>query len=384
MFLAHCTTRRPLPCIVPPHLLAHLARQTDPALRKIAEAAQRTLLISERLRGERDALGGIAALAVTPAGVERRTIYDALHHGRLPGAIARSKADPPVADGSVNEAFDGLGATYELYFDVYRRNSIDDRGMRLDATVHYRSMFNNAFWNGRQMVFGDGDGVIFQSFTRSLDVIGHELTHGVTQYEADLDYFGQSGALNEHISDVFGSLVKQFHAKQTAAEADWLIGAELFAEGVHGRALRSMKEPGTAYDDPRIGKDPQPAHMQDYVETQDDNGGVHINSGIPNRAFYLVARDLGGYAWQRAGAIWYGALTRLLNRDSEFADAAIETAALAEAQFGPDVAGTVRRAWRSVGVEPRVEPAARGEELRLAHQGHPERRRGGALKGVRG
>src|SRR5438552_12538062 len=320
MFLAHCTTRRPLPCIVPPHLLAHLARQTDPALRKIAEAAQRTLLISERIRGERDAIGGIAALAVTPAGVERRTIDDALHHGRLPGALARSEADPPVTDDSVNEAFDGLGATYELYFEGYRRNSIDNRGMRLDATVHYRSMFNNAFWNGRQMVFGDGDGVIFQSFTRSLDVIGHELTHGVTEYEAGLAYSGQPGALNEHVSDVFGSLVKQFHGNETAARADWLIGGGLFAKGVKGRALRSMKKPGSAYDDPRIGKDPQPGHMKDYVDTQDDNGGVHINSGIPNHAFYLLARDLGGYAWEKAGVIWYDALTRRLRPRSDFGD----------------------------------------------------------------
>src|SRR5213083_698896 len=108
MFLAHCTTRRPLPCIVPPHLLAHLARQTDPALRKIAEAAQRTLLISERLRGERDAIGGIAALAAARGGAARPPTYAALQRGRLPGATARPEAAPPVADGSVNEAFDGL------------------------------------------------------------------------------------------------------------------------------------------------------------------------------------------------------------------------------------------------------------------------------------
>src|SRR5438477_1271128 len=254
MRLPHRRMRHSLLCIVPPHLLLHLARQTDPRLRAMAEAALQTLLVSERLRGERDGIGGIAPLAVTPAGRERRTIYDARRHDQLPGAIVRSEGDPAVADVAVDEAYDGLGATYDLYDQVYQRNSIDGRGMRLDATVHYRSMFNNAFWNGRQMVFGDGDGVIFQSFTRSLEVIGHELTHGVTEYEAGLAYSGQPGALNEHVSDVFGSLVKQFHRNETAVRADWLIGGGLFAKGVKGRALRSMKKPGSAYDDPRIGK----------------------------------------------------------------------------------------------------------------------------------
>ena len=150
--------------------------------------------------------------------------------------------------------------------------------------------YDNAFWDGTQMVFGDGDGVIFLPFTRSVDVIGHELAHGVTQYTSGLNYQDQSGALNESVSDVFGVLVKQRLLGQTADQADWLVGAELLAPGVNGVALRSMAAPGTAYDDPRLGKDPQPGHMRDYVDTTDDNGGVHINSGIPNKAFH-VARD---------------------------------------------------------------------------------------------
>jgi Zn-dependent metalloprotease len=201
------------------------------------------------------------------------------------------------------------------------------------------------------MVFGDGDGQIFGRFTQSLDVIGHELTHGVTQYEAGLDYQGQSGALNEHMSDVFGSLVKQFTLGQTAKKADWLIGAGLWAKGVKGVALRSMKAPGTAYDDPRIGKDPQPAHMDGYVDTQDDNGGVHINSGIPNHAFYLAAIGFGGKAWLKAGKVWYSALTQTLRRDADFMVAAAATVDAAGTEFGNKGASVVRTAWNKVGIE---------------------------------
>src|SRR5262245_54891431 len=155
------------------------------------------------------------------------------------------------------------------------------------------------------MVFGDGDGTLFNRFTISIDVIGHELTHGVTGSEANLTYQGQAGALNESISDVFGSLIKQYSLNQTAAAADWLIGAGLLASSVKGVALRSMKAPGTAYNDPTLGKDPQPDNMSKFVHTAEDSGGVHINSGIPNKAFFLVATSLGGHAWEKAGQVWY-------------------------------------------------------------------------------
>ena len=214
----------------------------------------------------------------------------------------------PVKDVAVNEAYDGLGATYDFFSKAYGRDSIDDAGLALDASVHFGKDYDNAFWDGKQMVFGDGDGVYFNRFTVSLDVIGHELTHGVTEDEAGLIYSNQSGALNESISDVFGVLVKQYALKQKAADADWLIGATLLTKKVKGVALRSMKAPGTAYDDPVLGKDPQPAHMKGYVQTMEDNGGVHINSGIPNNAFYRLAVALGGFAWEKAGRIWYEAL----------------------------------------------------------------------------
>jgi Zn-dependent metalloprotease len=369
------TQRNPMRCIVPPHLLAHLALQRDPRLRVLADCALRTLLASEQIRGARRAIGGITPLAVTPAGVKRRTIFDAEHGSSLPGRLVRSETDAASKDVAVNEAYDGLGATWDLYSEIFQRNSIDDRGMRLDASVHYRDQFDNAFWDGQQMVFGDGDGVIFERFTKCLEVIGHELTHGVTQYEANLSYSDQPGALNESLSDVFGSLVKQKALGQTADRADWLIGAGLFTKDVKGVALRSMKDPGTAYDDPRIGKDPQPAHMRGYVDTQDDNGGVHINSGIPNRAFYLAASAMGGPAWLKAGRVWYLALTDALKERSNFRDAAEATTAVAGREFGTAGAGAVSEAWRTVGVAVRKRPAPKPKKgLRRANPGGAKRR----------
>jgi Zn-dependent metalloprotease len=217
--------------------------------------------------------------------------------------------------------------------------------------VHYGRKYDNAFWNGQQMVFGDGDGELFNRFTRSLDVIAHELTHGVTGDEVNLVYIGESGALNESVSDVFGSLVKQYAAKQTAAKADWLIGAGLLGPQVQGVALRSMKAPGTAFDDPVLGKDDQPSTMAAYVHTSADNGGVHTNSGIANHAFYLAATAIGGYAWEKAGRIWYETLRdKSLRATATFAQFADCTIANADHLFGASVRKAVVAAWTGVGV----------------------------------
>ena len=224
--------------------------------------------------------------------------------------------------------------------------------MSIVSYVHYDVNYDNAFWDGSEMVYGDGDGEIFARFTKSIDVIGHELTHGVTQYEANLAYSNQPGALNESMSDVFGSLVKQRTLKQTAAKADWLIGAGLLMPKIHGKAIRSMKAPGTAYDDPVLGKDPQPATMKDYVKTTSDNGGVHINSGIPNHAFYLAAVEIGGNAWTKAGKIWYIALRDRLRSKSNFATAASATVSVAKDLYGngSKEMKSVQKAWKGVAV----------------------------------
>ncbi|MGB8702967.1 MAG: M4 family metallopeptidase [Thermosynechococcaceae cyanobacterium] len=337
----------PICCILPPHMLDHVIRQGDDDHRAWALA---TLRASEQFRGRREVVGAVSFAA--PAGEKRRTIYDAQTATNLPGRLVRGEGDPPSTDVAVNEAYDGAGATYDLYHDVFERNSIDDRGLRLDSTVHYDRQYDNAFWNGDQMVYGDGDGRLFNRFTISIDVIGHELTHGVTQYEAGLIYQDQPGALNESFSDVFGSLVKQRSLNQTADQADWLIGAGLLAPGVQGVALRSMKAPGTAYDDRVLGKDPQPAHLKDYYPGRDDNGGVHINSGIPNHAFYLAATEIGGYAWDKTGKIWYLALRDRLRSRAGFKRAAHATLRAAGELYGENSheQTAVRNAWQAVGV----------------------------------
>ena len=204
------------------------------------------------------------------------------------------------------------------------------------------------------MVFGDGDGDLFNRFTIAVDVIGHELTHGVTEDEAKLTYLYQPGALNESVSDVFGSLIKQYQNKETAKQADWLIGEGLFTAKVQGTALRSMKAPGTAFDDKVLGKDSQPADMSGFVHTSQDNGGVHTNSGIPNHAFYLAATAIGGNAWEKAGQIWYDTICdRTLGHSATFSTFAGRTIAHATQRYGSNSAErkAVMDAWRQVGVK---------------------------------
>jgi Zn-dependent metalloprotease len=346
--------------IVPPYLLEHVAQHVEEAL---AARVRASLLVDESHRAGRSSTRRLleSARPGVPRATTRRddgtapsrTVHDAHGTQDLPGTVVRKEGQGPTGDAATDEAYDGLGATWALYDEVFGRDSLDGRGLGLDASVHYGRDYDNAFWDGTQMVFGDGDGVVFRRFTVAVDVIGHELTHGVTELTARLAYQGQSGALNESISDVFGSLVKQRTLGQDAASADWLIGAGLFVDGVHGVALRSMKAPGTAYDDPALGKDPQPASMDAYVETTDDNGGVHLNSGIPNRAFYLAATAIGGNAWDGAGLVWYDVLTGgFLAPDADFAAFATATVDAAAKRFGADDrrVSAVADAWRQVGV----------------------------------
>lgn len=340
--------------IVPPHILEAIARNGTPHQR---ECALRTLGTDTTFRSARlvHAVRGKAAppRSAQPA-TKHRSIYTTHNTTTLPGTLVRGEGKPASGDAAVDEAYDGLGATFDLYYEAYGRNSIDDAGLPLLGTVHYDQDYDNAFWNGSQMVFGDGDGQSFNRFTISVDVIGHELTHGVTGNTAKLDYQGQAGALNESVSDVFGSLVKQHAAspQQTAAQADWLIGAGLFTAKVKGVALRSMKAPGTAYDDPVLGKDPQPADMAHYVSTMSDSGGVHINSGIPNHAFFLLATTLGGYAWEKAGMIWYKTLLdSRLATNASFQDFANLTADNAATLFSATEQKAVVAAWNKVGID---------------------------------
>ena len=341
------SSRCPICCILPPQMLDHIIRHGDDAQ---CDWALKTLRISEQFRGRRTAVGNIS-FAVSP-GQKRRTIYDAKNSQSLPGVLIRAEGDSPSADIAVNEAYDASGATYDLFNDIYGRNSIDDNGLRLDSTVHYDVNYDNAFWNGDQMVYGDGDGRLFNRFTIAIDVMAHELTHGVTDYAARLNYWGESGALNESFSDVFGTLVKQRSLNQTVNDADWLIGAGQLASGVNGVALRSMSAPGTAYDDRVLGKDIQPAHYRDFYRGTSDHGGVHINSGIPNRAFYLAALAIGDFAWEKTGKIWYLTLKNSLSPTANFQQAAEATIQIAGQVYGSDgnEQKAVSSAWQQVGV----------------------------------
>ncbi len=334
-------------CILPPHMMKRLSEASSGSVRG---AAYDTVRLSERLRGARLATADF--LRAVPRGGLRRSIYDAGHAERLPGRLVREEGGKRLRDTQVNQAYDGLGATYAFYLEALGRSSIDGRGLGLDATVHFGRRYMNAFWDGKQMVFGDGDGEIFGPFTRHLDVVAHELTHGVIGFEAAFEYQDQPGALNESFADVFGALTMQHDRKQTAKQASWLIGQGLLVQFPE-QALRSMAAPGTAYDNELLGKDPQPAHFKDFRpdDYPDDSGGVHVFSGIPNHAFYLVARELGGHAWEKAGRIWYLAMTDLLGREAQFADAAFGTMAAARRLFGAAEERVVRDAWETVGVK---------------------------------
>lgn len=337
--------------IVPPYLLLRIAETDEPRLAEAAAAARRALQHDIPFRSIRRVAPSTPPDRPGPG--LRRTISTADHAELLPGRVVRQEGDEPTGDPAADEAYAGLGHTYDLFSTQYGRTSIDDRGNPLNGTVHYGDAYDNAFWNGERMVFGDGDGQVFTRFTSSLSVIGHELAHGVTQYTTNFVYEGQSGALNESVSDVFGALVEQFAKHQTADAASWLIGEGLFTDLVHGTAIRSLKAPGTAYDDDVLGKDPQPDQMDGYIETTDDYGGVHLNSGIPNRAFYLVAANLGGFAWERAGRIWYDTITAgTLPADADFALFSQATRDAAAARFDGRSAEyrAVESAWRMVGV----------------------------------
>ncbi|WP_207101831.1 M4 family metallopeptidase [Paracoccus shandongensis] len=362
-FSLNCSHHHPIACIVPPYMLRVLALRGDP---KTAEMARTLLKQTEKLRDERaeqtraglppsePITGAYATTAVSPAEglcCPDRRIHDGQFKAALPGKLVRSEGDGPTGIADADTAYDAAGQVFALFAEEYGRNSLDGGGMPLVATVHHRRDYNNAFWNGTQMAYGTGDGKVFRTFLE-LSVIGHEMAHGVIQHSGGLIYENQSGALNESIADVFGSLALQRALGQEVHQADWLVGRGILGPGINGAALRSMKAPGTAYSDDLLGQDPQPWHMDHFVATGDDNGGVHINSGIPNHAFYLFCAYLGGRAWELPGRVWYRALQTLNNPMASFSDWADQTmdAAIELAGRGSIETVMLRRAWKLVGI----------------------------------
>jgi Zn-dependent metalloprotease len=341
-------SRRHICFFVPPHIVDHMAKATaadglEPG------AAQRTAVASDKLRQQRRYATNASLATLTPPqpGKADRQVYDDKNQWDYDVQLVRGEGDQPVTGATANAAYDALGATRSFYKEVLGRDSIDNVGSTLVADVNFGELYDNAFWDGQRMVFGNGDNIIFKDFTGDVDVPGHELTHGVTQYTAGLQYTDQPGALNEAFSDIFGSCVDMYANNRDAGEHNWLIGEDVMADGLYGEAIRSMSHPGTAYDNSLMGHDPQPDSMAGYVP----GGDPHLNSGIINRTFYLTALDLGAFP---AAKIWYAALQNLWPT-AQFADAAHVCGEMARILARDGVVArqapqTVRAAFHEVGI----------------------------------
>jgi Zn-dependent metalloprotease len=355
-----CKNRvNPIHCIIPPYMLTRLMESGN---KKIADLAINTNFRSFRFHSDRIFFQKasiqektILGLIAKQKGKEilKMEVYDCKQKTDFATAalIWDSKNIQKTTSVAGKNVIRGGTASWDFYWQLFGRNSIDNKGMMIKQYVHFDKGMDNAYWDGRRMVYGDGDGTVFTSFTSDIDVIGHELTHGVTENEANLDYENQAGALNESFSDIFGIMIKQRFNNQDVKHSNWLIGEKVMIGPKY--ALRSLKAPGTAYiNHPELGTDPQPATMDKYQDLPDnqsgDFGGVHINSGIPNFAFYVAAFNMGGYAWEKAGRIWYAVLTDAsLAQDSKFADVKNLSIVHAEKLFGlnsPEVTA-VKQGW---------------------------------------
>ena len=259
-------------------------------------------------------------------------------------------ADHSENDTDAIDVYYALSLAYDLYKNIFGRDSIDNKGKSLSALIHYPQ--NNTFFDGVNFIYGEGDGQITRKFTQAIDLSGRLFTYAVNQYDCNLRVEGEPGVIGIHLADVFGSLLKQYEMNQQSDEANWLVGEGIYTDKIKGKALRSLKAPGTAYDDPVLGKDLQPEHMKDYVRTDTDNGGVHINCGIPNKCFYLIATQLGGYAWQKAGKIWYKSMNEDLTSNATLQDLANITIKVAGRIFGSKgkEERIVRNGWEAVGI----------------------------------
>jgi Zn-dependent metalloprotease len=279
----------------------------------------------------------------------RRLTYTARNGTNIPGRLVIDEGQRATNNPIAQAAHDGAKKVYDYYFTKFKRDSIDGRGMPLVSTVNYGASARdaeNAAWIGeaQQMIYGDG-GRIFNPLPYGLDVVGHEFTHGVINTTADLVYEGQSGALNESMADVFGALIDR---------GNWTIGEQVVKSPPFPTpVLRSLSDPNLGYYDPR---DPlqgvgQPAHMREYanlpITRRADNGGVHINSGIPNHAAYLTAQAIGP---DKTEQIYYRALTQYMTPRSNFLQAANALARAAADLYGNAEVQAVRNAWGQIGI----------------------------------
>ncbi|QEM11020.1 M4 family metallopeptidase [Mucilaginibacter rubeus] len=339
--------------IVPEKILKKLSRDeklTDQERKYFADAAKfesewrksRDFRTQMSLTAQKILPSGLQALPIVPPAV---TVYDCQHHNTIPGV---SIPNPQLStDQTCTRAFNETTGVDKFYQSVFGRNSIDNAGMAMISSIHYSVNYNNAFWNGGQMTYGDGDGNIFLDFTKGNDVIGHELTHGVTQYSLGLSYTDEAGGLNESISDVFGSMFRQWEKNQDVNAADWLIGSDIMGPGAAARGytcLRDMAKPGAAHC-----LSPQPDNYSKYKKGMDP----HESSGIPNLAFYKAATAIGGNSWTITGRIWYQSLTGFgASPNMSMKQFANRTRSVAKSMFAGQkaVKTAIDKAWKAVGL----------------------------------
>lgn len=281
-----------------------------------------------------------------------RQVFDAGHREELPGTPVRAEGDAPVGDLAINAAYVNTGTTHACLAALFSRDAHDGQGGAVISTVHFSNRYNNAFWNGAQMVFGDGDGQVFSPLSQSFDVTAHELVHGVTQYTAGLVYQNEPGALNEAMSDVLSASCEAWRDGRTSTTT-WQIGEEVFTPRTAGDAIRYLDHPTRD----GVSSDFYPERYQG----SGDNGGVHLNSGIVNLAFTLLARG-GAHPRGRssitvpalgigpAAQIYYRALAHYLTPISKLEDARAATVQAAADLFGPAEADAVQQSWNAVGV----------------------------------
>lgn len=276
--------------------------------------------------------------------------------------------DAPKQLAAIDAHF-GTAATFDYYLTQHDRLGIDGKNgpggytatddvtLLISSRVHYGNNFSNAFWNGRMATYGDGDNLRFSPLV-ALDVVGHELTHGVVQFSAGLIYSGESGALNESMADIFGAMIER-SVKGESADT-WRLGEQCFTPNTDGDALRYLDNPHAAGNRGAT-TDDDPDHYSERYIGQADGGGVHINSGISNKAFYLVAKggthhlggSMSGIGADAAARIWYKALTSFMTARTDFKGARSATLNAAAAIYGENSREqtAVATAWSMVGVE---------------------------------
>lgn len=336
--------------IIPQDILERLCQDAS-----LSDTIRRSALHSDRISAElrrlrkqtatlttvtRSASMTLPALASMPV----VQVYDCKNHLTLPGwPIEVPKTS---SDVTASRAFHETAAVANFYREVFLRNSLDDAGATLVSSIHYGVDYNNAMWNGSQMVYGDGDKSLFVDFTASNDVIGHELTHGVIQHTLRLAYAGEAGGLNESLSDCFGSMFRQWRAQQDVLQADWLIGHDILGPAARAKGytcLRNLANP----DDPRA-LAPQPTHYSQITPSMDP----HYSSGPPNLAFFSACNDLGGKSWETVGPIWYLALTSTPAPNMKMRTFANLTRKIASqmADSSSTKVSVIDKAWKRVGL----------------------------------